>query len=447
MRLVPTVARLVGVTTLAALLAACSTTAQSAQTTLRKSTIQRGTIDQTVSATGAVHPQERSNLSFEQPGYVTDIQVEVGSHVKAGDVLARLDSNILDLSVTQAELQLQAAQISYKRLFDPPTQAQVAAAQAAVASAVAAYHKLIEPPDAEKVKQAQYEYEQAYQEYLKNNRNDKTGVTVANLETARLNLQLLTQPPDKNAMAAAQAAIAQAQDELDALKQGPTDAVAAQAQNQVNQAQLALDRARRKRDGATLVAPYEGIVSVVNIDPGALAPSSVPAVVVVDAAHLHVEVDVDEIDIGKIAVGQPAVVTFDALPNQQAQGQVTNITPSSTSSSGVVTYSVRIDLAPTNLPIRSGMTSTADIVIKRVADTILVPNWAVRLDRATGQAYASVLGADGRLSDAPVMLGIRSTDFSQVLAGLKEGQTVAVNLSQNALSVAPNNTPTPGQGK
>ena len=447
MKFVRTAARLAAAMPLAALLAACSTTPQSAQTTLRKATIQRGTIDQVVSATGEVHPEERSNLSFEQTGYVTDIRVEVGSAVKAGDVLARLDSNILDLSVSQAELQLSAAQISYKRLYDPPTQAQLAEAQAAVASAVAAYNKLIEPPDVEKVREAQYEYEQAYQAYLKNDKNDPTGVTVANLETARLNLQLLTQPPDKNAVAAAQAAIGQAQDDLDALKQGPTDAVAAQAQNQVNQAQLALDRARRTRDGATLTAPYDGLVSVVNINLGALAPSGVPAIVVVDTAHLHVEVDVDEIDIGKVAIGQPATVTFDALPNQQAQGQVTNITPSSTSSTGVVTYSVRIDLAPTNLPIRSGMTSTADIVIKRVANTLLVPNWAVRLDRATGQAYASLLGADGRLGDVPVMLGIRSTDFSEVLAGLSEGQTVGVNLSQSAVSIGPNNTPTPSQGK
>lgn len=439
-------ARLAGVVLFAALLAACSTTSQSTQTTLRKSTIQRGTIDQTVSATGAVHPEERSNLSFEQPGYVTDIRVEVGSAVRAGDVLARVDSNILDISVSQAELQLKAAQLTYDQLYDPPTQAQLAAAQAAVAAAVAAYKKLTEPPDPEKVQEAQYQYEQAYQAYLKNNHNDPTGVTVANLETARLNLQLLTQPPDKNAVSAAQASIAEAQARLDAIKAGPSAATAAAAQNQVDQAQLALDRARRTRDGATLVAPYDGLVSVVNIDPGALAPSGVPAIVVVDTAHLHVEVDVDEVDIGKIVVGQPAVVEFDALPNQQAHGQVTNITPSSTNSSGVVTYSVRIDLAPTDLPIRSGMTSTSDIVIKRVADTLLVPNWAVRIDRVTGQAYASLVGADGKLTDVPVMLGVRSADFSQVLAGLKEGQTVGVNLAQSGISIGGSATATPGQG-
>jgi HlyD family secretion protein len=173
---------------------------------------------------------------------------------------------------------------------------------------------------------------------------------------------------------------------------------------------------------------------VVNINPGALAQASVPAIVLVDVTHLHVEVDVDEIDIGKVSEGQPALVEFDAIPNQQLQGQVTKVSPSATNSSGVVTYSVRIDLAPTGLPIRSGMTATADIVITRVADTLLVPNWAVRLDRATGIAYASVLGADHRLSDVPVLLGIRSNDFSQVLAGLSEGQTVGISVSPGSFT-------------
>lgn len=430
---------------LVTLLGGCASAAPLTQEALRKSAIQRGTIDQTVSATGEVHPEERSNLSFEQPGYVTEISVEVGSLVKAGNILARVDSNILDLSVSQAELRLKAAQIAYDQLFEPPSKAQLAGGQAAVASAIVAYNKVTAPPDEEQVKVAQLEYEQAYEAYLK--RDELTsGVAVANLESARLKLQLLTAAPDKNAVAAASASIYQAQAQLDALKKGPSDATKARAQNQIDQAQLALDQIRRQRDGTTLVAPYDGLVSVVNINPGALAPNGVPAIVVVDTAHLHVEVDVDEIDIGKITVGQPAIVEFDALPNQQAQGQVTNVSPSSTSSTGVVTYSVRVDLAPNALPIRSGMTSTADIVIQRVANALLVPNWAVRLDRTTGQAYASVLGADGKLSDVPVLLGIRSTDFSQVLAGLQEGQTVAVSLSAGSISISPTSTPG-SQGK
>jgi HlyD family secretion protein len=174
---------------------------------------------------------------------------------------------------------------------------------------------------------------------------------------------------------------------------------------------------------------------VVNINQGALAPATLPSLIIVDTSHLHVEVNVDEIDIGKIERGQPALVQFDALPERTIRGQVTRVSPSSSSSAGVVTYAVRIDLAPTDLPIRSGMTATADIVIKRVADVLLVPNWSVRFERSTGQAFASVLGDNGKLKETQVLLGIRSSSDSQVLAGLAEGQTVAVMVSPDTFTL------------
>src|SRR5690349_19823941 len=234
--------RLSALITLAALtmlLGGCSPSGTAAQDAIRKSPVQRGSIDQMVSATGSVFPEERSSLSFEQPGYVTEINVVVGSQVKAGDVLARVDSDILDVSVAQAELRLKSAQVAYNQLYDPPSKAQIAGAQAAVAGAVAAYNKVTAPPDPEQVRVAQLQYEQAYQAYLK---DPNDGVAVANLESARLQLKLLTDPPDKNAVAAASAAISQAQATLDGMRNGPSEATIARAQNQIDQAQLALDR-------------------------------------------------------------------------------------------------------------------------------------------------------------------------------------------------------------
>lgn len=443
-------------------LSACAPQSASAQATLRKGTVERGTVDQIVSATGAVWPEERNNLSFEQSGYVTDVYVKVGSVVKAGDMLARINGRTLDLAVTQAELRLQAQEAAYAKLFEPPSKAQVAGAQAAVAGAAAGYDKAASPPDTEELLVAQMQYEQAYAAYQKadiqlravqwyapdfitDQYRAQFGATVANLETARLRLEQLTKPPDKNALAAASASVAQAQAQLNALREGPDAVSVARAQNLIHQAQLALERARRQRDGAVLIAPFSGVVSVVNVNPGALAPTNLPAIVLVDLSRLHIEVNVDEVDIGKVAVGQPAEIQFDALPDQSVQGQVTRIAPLATNSVGVVTYSVRIDLALFDLPIRPGMTATADIVIQRTDNVLLVPNWAIRFDRTTGQAYASILNADGKLQEVPVLLGIRSGSQSQVVAGLREGQVVAVDLGRQGFSLNGGNNQGGGQ--
>src|SRR5574341_2471301 len=72
------------------------------QTTLRKGTVQRGNIDEVVSATGAVFPEERASLTFRQIGTVTEVHVDVGDHVSAGDVLARIDGDSFDIAVRQA---------------------------------------------------------------------------------------------------------------------------------------------------------------------------------------------------------------------------------------------------------------------------------------------------------------------------------------------------------
>jgi HlyD family secretion protein len=145
---------------------------------------------------------------------------------------------------------------------------------------------------------------------------------------------------------------------------------------------------------------------------------------------LHVEVDVDELDVGKLAAGQSALITLDALPSQAIPGQLTSIAPSANTNAGVVTYTARIDIAVADLPVRSGMTATADIIVQRLENVLLVPNWAVRFDRTTGQAYVNVLVDEKILKEVPVVLGMRGGTNSQVIAGLAEGQVVAVDLTE-----------------
>jgi HlyD family secretion protein len=436
-------------------LGACG--AQPAQEqTLRKDVVKRGDIDEVVSATGAVLAEERVDLSFRQVGSVTEVFVEVGSVVKAGDRLASMNADSLDLAVRQAELGLEAQKLAFAKLTAPPGAATVAGANASVVSAIAGYDKLNAPPDKETIQIAQFQYEQAYAAYIKADSELRAvqwyappsvvdqyraalGVAINNLESARLRLEQLGAPPDKNALAAASASIAQAQAQLNGVKAGPSELELARAQTQIAQAELALNRAIQNRDQATLVAPFSGVITTVNITPGALISTGLPAIVMIDNSRLHVEVNVDEIDIGKVSTGQPVDIDFDALPSQSVAGQVTRVATTATNNAGVVTYLVRIDLAQNSLPIRSGMTATANIVVQRLVNALIAPNWAIRFDRSTGQAYLSIEGQGGRPTDVPVLLGLRSPATSQIIAGVEEGQAIAVSITPDQLELFGNN--------
>jgi len=434
------------------LLAGCGGRQPQSSENLRRGIVGRGSIDSSVSAAGSLLPAERVSLSFEQPGVVREVFVEVGDTVTAGQPLARLDAEALELAVEQAELALQAQQLAYQRLFLPPSQAQIAAAQAAVESAVAAYNRQRETADPESIRIAQLQYEQAFNAYQQADMQlravqwylsgapllsvqEQVDQALFNVEIARLRLEQLRAEPNQYALGAAQASVYQAQAELNRLLEGPSDLEITRAQIQIDQAQIALERARQRLDAATLVAPFTGVVSVVNVHPGMAAPTSSPAFVLIDDSHLHVEVDVDEVDVGRVVPGQPVQITLDAMPSETIEGQVTSVAPSATTTGGAVTYRVRIDLAQTDLPLRAGMTATANIIVQRLEGVLLVPNWAIRIDRTTGQAYVSILTEDGNLQDVPVVLGLRGEVASQVVAGVEEGQVVAVSLAGQNLSL------------
>lgn len=423
-----------------------------AELNIRRGTVEYGSIDSIVTAAGTILPADRVSLSFDRTGLVQEVLVEVGDTVEAGQPLARVDSRVLDLSARQAEIALQIQQLSYDQLFIPASPAQIASAQAAVDSAMAAYEKEKEGADPEQVRIAQYQYEQAFNAYIQADMQlravqwytpedallplrAQVNQALLNVESARLQLEQVRSDPDQYALAASWASVSQAQADLARLVEGPTELDILRSQIQVDQAQLALDRARQSLENTVLTSPFAGVITTVNISPGMLPPTGQPAIVVADVSQLHLEVEVDEMDIGQVVPGQPVLIMLDALPSETIEGQVKDISPSANIDRGVVSYTVRVDLAGADLPLRSGMTATAEIIVHRLEDVLLVPNWAIRFDRATGGAFVSILDESGKLQEISVALGLRGAQFSQVLSGLDEGDVVAVSLENESISL------------
>lgn len=225
---------------------------------------------------------------------------------------------------------------------------------------------------------------------------------------------------------AAQAQAAQAQAQLEILQIGASEADIALAQAQVDQAQATLRQSELALDGAAIVAPFDGVVAVLYADLNDLIAPNAPVIALIDAQSFHVDVSVDEADVGQIAMGQNVEFTLDAFRDEKLTGQVAYIAPTATLDLGVVSYLVRISIEPTEVTLRSGLTANASIITDVRCNVLLVPNLAVAIDAETGRKYVDRRTPIG-VERVEIQTGLTNELFSEVVAGLEDGDAVAVS--------------------
>lgn len=183
-----------------------------------------------------------------------------------------------------------------------------------------------------------------------------------------------------------------------------------------------------------IVAPIDARVASVQIKQGEQASPGAPAITLIDEGAYHIEVSVDEIDIDQIEEGQSVDIALDALPDRVVEGVIAEIAPTAaTSGAGVVTYLVTINIDSGDIALKPGMTANATIVTDLLDGVLIVPNWAVRLDRETGRAFVNRLAADGAVEEVPVVTGLRNEQFSEVISGIDEGDVVVVTSEREGL--------------
>ncbi|MCC6190275.1 MAG: efflux RND transporter periplasmic adaptor subunit [Anaerolineales bacterium] len=411
----------------------------------RQETVQPGTILSTVNATGFLAAQEQVNLYFSSAAGlpVVEINVALGDDVRTGDVLARLDDAELRLAVTEAGQALEAARLQLALLQAPPRPEDIAVAEAnlRVARNQVYAASLGQPPEAVEIARlnlvlAQNTLNQTYAAMdrlveqgrwaEKNALQAQADAQVEAAQIADLRFHQAQEQPGYGQSAAAQAAVEQAEAALERLRAGPGQEDLEIARLQISQAEAGLEIARHDLERAAIVAPFDGVVAAVNLRLGEPATDALPAVVLSDVSRFYLEVLVDEVDVASVRPGHPVTVTLDALPDLALRAQVDKIAPAAQINAGVVSYPVRLSLDTLEAALRGGMTATAAIVVGEVRDVLLVPNWAVRRDRDTGQAFVGLL-RDGLIEEAPVTLGLRDEEYSEVVEGIRAGDIVAVS--------------------
>ncbi len=354
--------------------------------------VERGTVVSTVSAIGSVTPLISANLAFKTSGTVEEIYVEVGNRVTEGQPLAKLETTALELQVAQAEAQLASAQASLDDLFDGPTAAEMATAQSALAS--------------------------AYTSLVSNN------LALQNLRDLYTTYQVLPQQAwsYSAAIEAAEAAIETAQARIDELEAGPTEIEVAIAEANVAYYQAAFDLANYNLECATLVAPFDGVVGDIPINVGEIVSTIITAVTLINPRVVRAEVNVDELDIVPVELGQEVELSFDAIPGRVYSGVIIRIAPSATEITGVPTYLVTITINETT-GIKPGMSVDADIIYASAEDVLMVPNRAVE---TMGQGKVVKVLVNGQVQQRTVQTGIVGDQFTEILNGLDEGEQVVI---------------------
>ncbi|MGB8647023.1 MAG: efflux RND transporter periplasmic adaptor subunit [Anaerolineae bacterium] len=336
-------------------------------------TLTRGNIRATVNANARVQAARTARLAFPVSGLIARVLVQEGDTVKAGDALAELKPDEFDRRVRQYELALQSRQLDLAR------------AQAAP-------------------------------------RKEDLDIARASLKKAALALSLAEDTAKKNpstsnnaARDAAQADYDIAQANLDRLTRGPTAQEVQAYQLAVANAQIDLDNARAARDQTVLLAPYDGVVTDVNAQPGELIGGYTPLIGMADTSRLELLADIDEIDIGSVAAGQNVEIHLDAFPGQTTIGKVAQVFPAASSERGAMVYRARISLDPGLPGMRPGMGATIRIATVEKEGVWLLPSRAIK--NAGAQKIVTGLIAGAR-RDLVVQTGLSDGSQTEILSGI-----------------------------
>ncbi|MFB5673268.1 efflux RND transporter periplasmic adaptor subunit [Paenibacillus terreus] len=450
--------------------------------------VQRGDVSKTLEVTGTVEASKEINLNFTSSDdtKLTAVNVKVGDVVKAGQVLARLDSTDAEQAVREAEANLEVAKANLTEAQETATAAEIDQQQASVDKAELALDSAKNSTDVQSAKMsldkakkalvsAQQELED--QQYL----YDADAIAASELKTAQdavdtaqdeydsAQLQYSnTVKSNEQAIKEAQISYNSAVAQMEELMSPPKETSLVQAKSSVQQAETKLAQSKSDLEKLVLTAPWDGVILQVNGDVGT-APES-PFIVMnnSNATMLNVSAAVSESDIGSIKVGQTATFVTDTYPDETFAGKVTSISPEATTDSGVTTYEVNLSITNKDGKLKTGMTMDVTIREGTHENVLYIPATALisRGDqdgvmlvtggqsnsaaetKEEGSAAEKQTGASngrqsaqrgsGGIQFTPVKVGYYTADKVEITSGLSENDTITIPAQTNISSTSGN---------
>jgi HlyD family secretion protein len=358
----------------------------------RLALVERGDIARSVVATGKIQPRSQVEVKSKASGIVQQIHVDYGDYVKTGQVLVELDKEDLQARVREAS-------------------ATLLAAEAAEQSAAASYERNkveAEGPDIPFLKSA---FDRAKKLYAQ-------GLIASNaLEETERAYQLAL-----HKQSAAMRGVSVARADM------------AKAKAQVAQARAALDRSKEDLSNATIVSPMDGLVLSRDVETGdavssilVLGSQATLVMTLGDVSDVYVLGKVDQADIGRVFLKQPARIVVESFKDRKFFGEVTKISPLGVEKDNVTTFEVRVSIRNPGGELKSNMSANAEIILEEKKAVLLAPDSALIYDRQrNAQVEIPDATAEKGKRKVGVKTGISNGVKTEILAGLREGQQIVL---------------------
>jgi HlyD family secretion protein len=352
--------------------------------------VEKGDLAKSVVATGKVEPITKVEVKSKASGIVKKLHVEYGDRVKQGQLLAQLDKIEIQAQVEQSRAALLAAQASLKGSEADFERAKVDA----------------EGPDVPLLKRA----------YDRNLEMQKSGVVSQSaLDDAEKDYRMAV---NKQNVARAQMTVLQAK--------------IAQSKAQVAQDEANLKQSEEQLSYTNIVSPIDGIVLSRDVEVGdavssilVLGSSATLVMTIGDVSKVYVKGKVDESDIGRVYLGQPARIKVESFKAKTFNGVVTKISPMGVEKDNVTTFEVRVSIDNATGELKAEMTANAEIILDEHKNVLQIPEGSIIYDkdRKASVEIPDPKGKDGQRKIA-INIGISNGAKTEVLNGLKEGDQV-----------------------
>lgn len=354
--------------------------------------VEQGDLAKSVVATGKVQPITKVEVKSKASGIVKKLLVDAGDRVKQGQVLAELDKEELQAQVRGDEAQLTAAEANLRAAEADVERSKVDAEGVDVPTLKRAYER------------AQTMAAQGV-------------VSASALDDAQRNFELAV---NKRDLAGAQLIVNQAK--------------VKQAQAQVTQYKASLSRSEEQLNYATIVSPIDGEVLSRDVEVGdavssilVLGSSATLVMTLGDMRQVYVDGKVDESDIGKVYLGQPARIKVESFKDKTFNGKVTKIAPMGVEKDNVTTFQVRVSIDNSTGELKALMTANAEVILEEHHNVLIIPESALIYDK---DKKASVEVPDTKAKDGKrkvlITVGISNGAKTELLSGLKKDDKVVL---------------------
>jgi len=403
----------------------------------RTAKVERGDVVVGVRETGFVEPKKRVEVKSKVAGMLAELVVEEGDRVEEGQLIARLDVPELEAQRDQIRAQLDAArERSRQARLSHSLDSELIASQLqqAESNLRAAQHGASE---------AEARHRDAERIYETKRRLFENGgyVSQNEVDSAKAAREVAAQ-----AWQSAKERVEQQRAALAIAKARRTDVQVSQsrvseAEASVRQIEDSLTEIETRLRESLIRAPCAGVVIARHVREGELITAvsyygaGAPIVSIGDLSTMLVKVNLNEVDVSKVKLGQSVTITADALPDRTFEGRVTRISPASAGEvreSGIVRFPVEVTVLGDSADLKPGMTANVEIVGERADDVLWVPNDA--LFEKDGEWFVTVVTGEkkGRpiTKDRKVTKGLATDSRTEIRSGLKEGEEVQLGKAE-----------------